>query len=182
MCSSTDLVKLKTINVLVASPPNTQRAQLLTQELLKQDYVAPRLKSSLQKLYGRHHNVVDHYEMSISQITMDLYFLCRCFLSSITAMRFTGLDCIPPGFWMGSMLLIFLVFCVVLLCVLTSWAPCCGVRSDFRKKRCSVHFYLQLFAICVCFRKVVSSTYCVVFLFFFLLCSLSCQFLWIVHF
>jgi hypothetical protein len=134
VCSSTDLVKLKTINVLVASPPNTQRAQLLTQELLKQDYVAPRLKSSLQKLYGRHHNVVDHYEMSISQITMDLYFLCRCFLSSITAMRFTGLDCIPPGFWMGSMLLIFLVFCVVLLCVLTSWAPCCGVRSDFRKK------------------------------------------------
>jgi hypothetical protein len=104
--------------VLVASPPNTQRAQLLTQELLKQDYVAPRLKSSLQKLYGRHHNVVDHYEMSISQITMDLYFLCRCFLSSITAMRFTGLDCIPPGFWMGSMLLIFFSFlCCPIMCI-----------------------------------------------------------------
>jgi len=32
------------------------RAQLQTQKLLKQGYFAPRLKSSLQKLYGRHHN------------------------------------------------------------------------------------------------------------------------------
>jgi hypothetical protein len=29
------------------------------QRLLKQDYVAPGLKSSLQNLYGRHHNLVD---------------------------------------------------------------------------------------------------------------------------
>ena len=35
------------------------RAQLLVQKLLKQGYVAPRLKSSLQKFYGRHHNLVD---------------------------------------------------------------------------------------------------------------------------
>jgi hypothetical protein len=35
------------------------RAQLLTQKLLKQGYVAPRLKSSLRKLYSRHHNLVD---------------------------------------------------------------------------------------------------------------------------
>jgi hypothetical protein len=44
------------------------RPQLLTQELLKQGHVAPRLNSSLQKLYGRHHNLVDRYEISISQI------------------------------------------------------------------------------------------------------------------
>ena len=31
-----------------------------------------RLKSSLQTFYGRHHNLVDLYEISISQITMDL--------------------------------------------------------------------------------------------------------------
>jgi hypothetical protein len=35
------------------------RAQLLTKQLLKQGFVAPRLKSSLQKLYGRHHNLLD---------------------------------------------------------------------------------------------------------------------------
>ena len=46
--------------------------QLLTQRLLKQGYVAPRLKSSQQKLYRRHHNLVDRSEVSISQMTMDL--------------------------------------------------------------------------------------------------------------
>ena len=47
------------------------RLQLLTQKLLKQGYVAPRLKSSLQKFYGRHHDLVDRDEISISQMTMD---------------------------------------------------------------------------------------------------------------
>jgi hypothetical protein len=46
------------------------RVQLLTQKLLKQDYVAPRLKSSLQKLYGRHHNLVDRYEISVSNLLL----------------------------------------------------------------------------------------------------------------
>ena len=32
----------------------------------------------------------------------------------------------------GSLLLMFLVFCVVLLCVLTFFTPCCGVRYDVR--------------------------------------------------
>ena len=35
------------------------RAQLLTQKLLKQGYVAPKLMFSLQIFYGRHHNRVD---------------------------------------------------------------------------------------------------------------------------
>jgi hypothetical protein len=48
------------------------RAQFLTKMLLKQSYVAPKLKSSLQKLYGRHHDLDDCYEISISQMTMDL--------------------------------------------------------------------------------------------------------------
>ena len=39
-----------------------------------------------------------------------------------------------------------------------------------------------IYFICVCLRIVVSNTYCVVFLllFFFILCTLCCQFLWIV--
>ena len=48
------------------------RAQLLTQMLLKQGYVALRLKSSLQSFYCGHHNLVDRYGISISQMTMDL--------------------------------------------------------------------------------------------------------------
>jgi hypothetical protein len=42
------------------------RAQILTQKLIKQGYVAPRLKSSLQIFYGRHHDLVGRYEISIS--------------------------------------------------------------------------------------------------------------------
>ena len=48
------------------------RFKLPAQKLLKQGYVAPRLKSSIQQLYGRHHNLVDRYEISISQMTMYL--------------------------------------------------------------------------------------------------------------
>ena len=39
-----------------------------------------------------------------------------------------------PDFLVGSVLLIFLIFCVVLLCVFTFWVPCCGVRYNFRIK------------------------------------------------
>jgi len=50
--------------------------------------------------------------------------------------------------------------------------------------KCSVRLYLQLFVggfmSCICYLLVVSITYCVVF--FFVLCSLCCQFLWIVYF
>jgi hypothetical protein len=48
-------------------------AQLLTQKLLKQEYVAPRLKLSLQILYDGLHNLVDRYEISISHMTMELF-------------------------------------------------------------------------------------------------------------
>jgi len=54
-------------------------AQLLTQKLLKQGYVAPRLKSSLRKLYGGHRKLVDRYEISISQMTMDLLLFTQMF-------------------------------------------------------------------------------------------------------
>jgi hypothetical protein len=57
--------------------------------------------------------------------------------------------------------------------------------------QCSVRLYVQLFVgwlitlfvICVFLCIVVCNTFCVVFfvLFVFVLCTLSCQFLWIVH-
>jgi phosphatidylserine synthase len=52
-------------------------------------------------------------------------------------------------------------------------------------KLCSVRLFLQLLVrgricvICVCVHIVVSSTY--VFVLFFLLCTICCQFLWMVH-
>ena len=43
----------------------------ISQKLLKQGYVTPRLKSSLKKFHGRNHNLLDRYEISMSQMTMD---------------------------------------------------------------------------------------------------------------
>jgi hypothetical protein len=59
------------------------RAQLLTQKLLKQGYAAPKLKSSLQNIYGRHYDLVDRNKTSISQCI--LYFWLRFFLSYTTS-------------------------------------------------------------------------------------------------
>jgi len=39
-----------------------------------------------------------------------------------------------PVFLVGVVLLIFLVFCDVLLCVFTFWLPCCDVHYDFRTR------------------------------------------------
>jgi len=63
------------------------RAQLLMQRLHRQGYVAPKLKSSLQKLYCRHRNLVVKWQWIF-------YFLNSSFLSFITAKTFTRLDCI----------------------------------------------------------------------------------------
>ena len=62
-----------------------------SQELLKQNYVASRLKSSQQKLYSCHHKLVDRYEISISQIAIGLFPFTYILLSSITYKNFTGL-------------------------------------------------------------------------------------------
>jgi hypothetical protein len=90
-----------------------------------------------------------------------------------------------PRFLLGYVLLIFLVFCVVLLCVFTFWVPRCDARYNFRIKRCSVRLYLQLFVggsslinvICVC---GVQHILCCVFLrlvYPMLPVSLDCPFL-----
>ena len=50
-----------------------ERGQLLSQKLLSQGYVKPRLESSLRKFYGRHHELVDHYGISVSQMTVDIF-------------------------------------------------------------------------------------------------------------
>ena len=42
------------------------RGLLLTRKLLNQGFLLVKLKSSLRKFYGRHHDLVDRYEISVS--------------------------------------------------------------------------------------------------------------------
>ena len=76
-----------------------------------------------------------------------------------------------PRFLVGSVLLVFLVFCVALLCVFTFSVLWCPLRFTHKNdvrfvftssclKECSCLIYV----ICVYFRIVVANTYCVVFL------------------
>ena len=49
------------------------RARLLIIRLMDQGYDTTRLKSSLQKSYGRHHELVDYYSVSICTMRTDLF-------------------------------------------------------------------------------------------------------------
>lgn len=49
--------------------------------VFKQDHVFPRLKSSSQNVYGRHHEMVDRHEISTSQ--MDLIMIPLVFLLAL---------------------------------------------------------------------------------------------------
>ena len=48
---------------------------LLTRRLLNQGFLLFKLKSSLRKFYGRHHDLVDRYGISVSQMTSDMFHL-----------------------------------------------------------------------------------------------------------
>ena len=52
------------------------RGLLLTRKLLNQGFLLVKLKSSLRKFYGRHHDLVDCYGISVSQLTKDMFHLC----------------------------------------------------------------------------------------------------------
>ena len=182
--------------------PFLDRDQLVTQRLIKPGYVSPRLTTSLQKFYGRHHKIARPCKISKSQMTMDLLLLCRCFLSSITAKTcyriclyiwvtqrvsyknqelFTLREHMssPPDLYVHLF-----TFCVVLIGVSTFWIPCCDAVMSVTIsvwKRCLVRLFLQLFVEGhVLFRLFMFV--CVQWLFFLVLCSLRCQFLWIVHY
>ena len=43
---------------------------LLTRKLLNQGFLLVKLKSSLRKFYGRHHDLIDRYGISVSQMTL----------------------------------------------------------------------------------------------------------------
>ena len=110
--------------------------------------VASRLKSSLHNLFGRHHKLVDRYEISISQMTMDLSLFAYVFFplplsrllldltvymsSTVSVLKEAGTWCTSgaagciPGFW---------------------WGPCC---SSFVSVLCCVFsFVLFVFVLCL---------------------------------
>ena len=51
------------------------RGLLLTRKLLNQGFLLVKLKSSLRKYYGRHHDLVDRCGISVSQMTTDMFHL-----------------------------------------------------------------------------------------------------------
>jgi hypothetical protein len=48
---------------------------LLTRKLLNQGFLLVKLMSSLRKFYGRHHDLIDRYGISVSQMITDLFHL-----------------------------------------------------------------------------------------------------------
>ena len=50
---------------------------LLTRKLLNQGFLLVKLKSSLRMFYGRHPDLVDHYGISVSQMTTDMFHLSQ---------------------------------------------------------------------------------------------------------
>ena len=51
------------------------RGLLLTKKLLNQGFLIIKLKSSIRKFYRRHHDLVDRYGISVSQMTTDMFHL-----------------------------------------------------------------------------------------------------------
>ena len=49
------------------------RAKVLTQKLLRQQFLLSRLKSSFKKFYGQNHDLVDRYKSSVTSMMTDLF-------------------------------------------------------------------------------------------------------------
>ena len=50
---------------------------LIARKLLNQGFLLVKLKSSLRQFYGRPHDLVDRYEISVSQMTIDMFHLSQ---------------------------------------------------------------------------------------------------------
>jgi hypothetical protein len=53
------------------------RGLLLTRKLSNQGFLLIKLKSSLRMFYGRHHDLVDCYGISVSQMITDMFHLSK---------------------------------------------------------------------------------------------------------
>ena len=151
------------------------------------------LRSSLVEIiasnfYCLHHNQVDRYEISIPHMTIDLYFLRRCFLSSITAKFLPDLTvfmsntagvlyevgttfllrahAFTPGFFVAH--LASLLYCPIMYLYVPS--PCYDVSYDFHLNTMFSSSLPSVVILC-----------CIIVLLGFVLCILCCQFHSTVH-
>ena len=129
-----------------------------------------------------------NYSSIIRETVMSTYFI------RVIKASYHWLFYIRVTRWVGSVLLIFVVVCVVLLCVLTFWDPfwdpCSDARYDFRIKMvfgpslppvvCR-GLWSYLHYLCLLVHSGVQHILCCVFVLVVIdLCTLYCQFLGIV--
>jgi hypothetical protein len=56
-------------------------------KLLNQGFLVVKLKSSLRKGYGRHHDLVNRYGIFVSQMTTDMFHIRKHFPASLSISR-----------------------------------------------------------------------------------------------
>ena len=100
------------------------RRLLLTRKLLNQGFLLVKLKLSLRQFYGRHHDLVGRYWISVSLVEQEL-------------LTIPGHLCLPPVFSEGSSYPIFSfisMFCrsFIVLLYFFSWPLCCLFFFDIR--------------------------------------------------
>ena len=132
--------------------------------------------------------VKDRYALDKKKTIVSLFVICRLWIYPFVGTQSTLTSKEKANNNDSKLFFIFLDFCVVLLCVFTFWVPCCDVRYNFRIETMigsslppglmSYLRYLSLFV----YSGVQHILCCVFGWFFFVLCTLCCQFLWIVHF
>ena len=61
------------------------RARRLSSKLLKQGYLAERMKSSFRKFYGRYGDLIKQYEISLSRMLNDILILGQQWLTNQSA-------------------------------------------------------------------------------------------------
>ena len=93
----------------------TQYSDLLDRAVGTQYYVAPMLRSLLCKFYRHHHELVDQYEISISQMAVD-FFHCIKMLSFFYHRRHFYRTSLHE--YHGGCLSVFFGFFL--------WGPCCS--------------------------------------------------------
>ena len=118
------------------------RGLLLTRKLLNQWFLSVKLKSSLRMFYGRRHDLVDRYGISVSQMTTDMFhFFNQINTTGASSGAGTAYPSGAPQFipdsWWGSCYSIFSFMCMfcrllfVLLCFFF-WPLCCLFFFDIR--------------------------------------------------
>lgn len=73
----------------------TYRSVLLTQKMLQQTYEEKILKTTLRKIYGHNHEMVDLYDVFVSNLTNDVLEFGLPSTSSVQNVHIPDYDCLP---------------------------------------------------------------------------------------